>query len=74
MPVEKTECGGCGKQENTCPDCGSNMVTPLDNPQKRKPTTVAMYGGPEEETYTNVCWDCGWTEEVTVTFERKIQE
>lgn len=73
MPVEKSRCGECGEQENACPECGSNKVTPLDNPQTPKPTTVAIYGGRKEETYTNVCWDCGWTEEVTVTFERETE-
>lgn len=71
MPIVKERCEGCGKRENVCPECGSYKVTPLDNPGTPKPTKIASHGGPDEQEYTNVCWNCGWKENVTVTFERE---
>lgn len=71
MPIEKSRCGCCGEKGMECPECGGNHVTPLDNPQTPKPTNIAIYGGPQKQTYTNVCWDCGWKENVIVTFDRE---
>lgn len=70
MPVEKERFDPYSDKQYVCPECGGRHVTPLDNPDTPKPTTIAVEGGPEEVTYSNVCWDCEWEEKVTVTFER----
>lgn len=35
---------------------------------------VESLSEPEQITYKNLCWECGYTEAVTVTFERTIVE
>jgi len=70
VPIKKERCESCGEREDACPNCGGKHVTPLDNPQTPKPTEIAIYGGESEVEYKNICWDCGWREEVVVTFER----
>lgn len=47
------------------------MVTPCDNPGQYKPNHIVYYGGRDEISYTHICWDCGWEERVTVTFDRE---
>lgn len=70
MPLEKENCGDCGAKRNACPECGSTFVTPMDNPQKRKPTSMATHGPYGEVEYKHVCWDCPWSEKIRVTIER----
>lgn len=73
MPLVQERCSGeCRETVDRCPDCDAIYVTPLDNPPKPTPSKIAAYGGPNKITYTNICWECGWREEVTVTFEREI--
>lgn len=72
MSLNKESCECCGNSRDRCPECNGHMVTPLDNPEARKPTEIAIYGEDEEvEEYKNVCWECGWSERVTVTIERE---
>jgi hypothetical protein len=72
MGLPTTRCESCNTEEVFCPECRSTNVTPLDNPQTPKPTDVAAHGTADGRTldYTNVCWDCGWREEVTVVIRR----
>lgn len=71
MPIKQRRCSSCGEKENVCPICGSRKVTPMDEPGKPKPNDIVMYGDDGQYTYRNVCWDCGWHEDVTVTIVRE---
>lgn len=69
MPLEQENCGDCGTKHDVCPECRSHFVTPMDNPEKRKPTSLATYGPYGETEYRHVCWDCPWSETIRVTVE-----
>lgn len=71
MPIERTNCDECGTRENKCPACGSNFVTPRESLRRPTPNEVVDYGTDSDSlTYEHVCWDCGWSEEVTIHVER----
>ena len=73
MPLQKENCGECGRSDLVCPACGSRFVTPRDNPQHPSPNELVNRGGQDSIEYTHVCWDCGWKEYVTVTIERETE-
>ena len=73
MPIEKENCGECGRTKRVCPDCGSRFVTPRDNPQEPSPNEVVDQGGRDSIEYKHVCWDCGWREHVTVAIKRDAE-
>lgn len=65
-------CSECGVMHETCPDCGSHNVTPLEPPSSLPPTEsveefVQSVDETAEATFTNLCWDCGWEEQRTVS-------
>lgn len=65
---ERCDCGGTAY---VCEECGSRMVTPMDNPSQRKPNDIVGTGGEGTFEYTNVCWGCGAEETVTITIQRE---
>ena len=71
MPLEKEECECCGDIRDVCPECGSEFVTPMDNPCMDDPMEVVKYGGMTVGEYTNVCWDCSWEERVSIEIDRR---
>lgn len=72
MPIEQSHCEKCGESEDVCPECGSGMVTARESESTLSPIQAVDYV-PRDITieYTHVCWDCGWTETVTMTVERE---
>jgi hypothetical protein len=71
MPLIEEGCDSCGSKKDKCPECGSDFVTPRDNPGQRSPNHHVDYGGEGIFTYKHICWDCGWSEEVTVEITRE---
>lgn len=69
MPLKKERCEGCGRTQNACPECGSNMVTPREN-MRVDILYVIDYTEESEVEQHHVCWECGWKEELTITIER----
>lgn len=74
MPIERQQCDECGQGDIACPECGSQMVTTDSAQPERMVDDVVAYGGPEKMEFKNVCWGCGWGEEVTVTIERTEED
>lgn len=75
MPIKKEKCtdGRCTESHYVCPECGDGHVTPMDNHPQPSPNSVVKYGHEDEErmSWTHVCWDCGWQEEVIVEISRR---
>ena len=75
MPVKKTKCDECGEQDDECPECGAGIVTPRErHGGPKSPNNIVDYGGEGEFKYKHVCWDCGWTEWVTIEVRRSNKE
>lgn len=73
MPLEQVQCpSGCGCTITQCPACGEPLVTPRDNPSHPSPNDVIDYGKGDSDTieYRHVCWDCDWSETVTMEVTR----
>lgn len=75
MPLDRQACDCCARTNIVCPECESTHVTARDDIHKLDPNSVVDYGfGEKPDTreleYTHVCWDCGWSEDVTVKIER----
>lgn len=78
MPLKRDHCE-CGSGVSRCPDCGSRHVTPREHPRRPTPNELVDYGDPQlpddtvrvETEYTHVCWECEWSEDVTVIVERQ---
>lgn len=79
MPLENQNCDSCGENRKVCPECGDHKVTPLEpkdfwreelsaGPSVKKFVQYAEDG--ESLTFSNLCWECGWEEQITVTVER----
>lgn len=74
MPIQEERCGECGRQQNTCPECGGTHVTPFEpnaplSPTKNVKTWIAEAEDGDEATFTHVCWDCPWEEDRTIRVE-----
>lgn len=75
MTLKRERCGDCGTMHTVCPDCGDRKVTPYEptDPDMSPTTSVmdfirgASRGG--SATFEHVCWNCGWTEEWTITVD-----
>lgn len=70
MSLERGHCSECGTNEYHCPACGSEFVTPRDG----CPNFIEEIDTGDSETlsFTHVCWDCGWYEDVTLHIEREV--
>ena len=71
MPLKQLDCDMCSCSHTVCPECESRMVTPRENMYTPSPNEIIDFGGEKKAVYKHVCWDCGWTEEVTLEVSRE---
>ena len=72
MPLDRVRCDGdgCTETRSECPECESYKVTPREEIGKDTPNHVVDFGGEGEFEWEHVCWNCGWTEVVSVKVSR----
>lgn len=77
MPLDQQQCNECGESHQTCPSCGSQNVlvrepTAHNVERRHRLTAVVDVTDISDVTYEHTCWNCGWTEELTISIERAV--
>lgn len=80
MELTEERCGECGNRQRVCPECSSTKVTPfepidasdeiLDRPTMGPKEFIKVANDGDYTVFENACWDCGWSEEITVTVKK----
>jgi len=70
--MDRVRCSECGEAQYICPECGGSKVMPnedLQTPSVQQWVTELTEPGEHTLTIEDVCWECGWSQEKTITVE-----